>query len=99
MSDLLPLVAAVLGDRGAVEALTEIRQLKQELEIARAVEVIHCAPPRPDRDDDDDDDDDNNEPQMQIPQDGNNNDNTNPNINQQADTVVVYASGQFQNGK
>ena len=40
MSDLLPLVAAVLGDQAAVDALEEIQQLQQALKLARAVEIL-----------------------------------------------------------
>jgi hypothetical protein len=84
MSDLLPLVAAVLGDQAAVDALEEIQQLQQALKLARAVEILHCAPPR-------------REEQQQQQQADNSHRNSN-NANQQ-EQVVVYASGQFQNGE
>jgi len=43
-SDLLPLVAAALNDRVAAETHEELTQLKRELKIARAVEILHGAP-------------------------------------------------------
>lgn len=64
--DLLPLVAAALNDRVAAETHEELTQLKRELKIARAVEILHAsgAPP----------------------------------VDGSDDNVVVYATGQFDEG-
>jgi DNA-nicking Smr family endonuclease len=90
MSDLLPLVAAVLGDQAAVDALEEIQQLQQALKLARAVEILHCAPPRREEQRET-----NNAQQQQQ---ADNSHRSSNNSNQQ-EQVVVYASGQFQNGE
>lgn len=43
MSDLLPLVAAVLNDKVSIDAYEEVLGMKQQLAVSRAIEIIRAA--------------------------------------------------------